>query len=209
MDKDVQALILAAPTAIASEEDAGYASEHLAKLRKVRKAFEEKFDGLKKPFNEGLRALNTEFKETVEPLREAEAKISQGILAWRNAVAQEAARVKAEADRKQAEYDRQAREAEAANKPAPTPPPQLPAQATEGPGRGFITAAGVVTARKVPKWRLRDASQVPWEVVIDGIGLHCWLLNEVEIGKLCRNRGGKDSPIPGIEFYTEETLGVR
>lgn len=205
MDKEIQALIQAAPNAITSEEDAGAASEHLARLRKVRKAFETKFDELKRPFNEGLKALNAEFKETVEPLKTAEASLSQGILGWRQQVAAEAVRVRVEADRQKAEYERQAREAAEANKPAPLPPPSLPAQATEGPGRGFATQAGTVTARKVPKWRVVDQSLIPWEAA----GVTCWLLNEVEIGKLCRASGGKESPIPGIEFYTEETLGVR
>ena len=192
---------------VATEEDMGWASDDLATLRTIRKEFESKWDSLKEPLNEGLKRLKAEFEPYVSQLKAAEATVSGKILECKRKLQAEAD--KARRDREEA--DRKAREAAAkANMP---PPPLKPVTVAEtAPAKGFQvpTTNKKVTTTKVPKWRVVDANAIPMSCLVDGQESEdLFILNESYIGKLRRSYGDKPSPIPGIEFYYDETLGVR
>jgi len=198
---------------VQSEDDEGQETANLIVLRKARKAAEEKFDEMKRPFQEGLTRLKAEFALVIDPLKKAEQQTQSAILAWRAAEAKRLEEGKRAAQQAQEELRRQQRAKEEAarkaNQPPPPPMPVMPPQPVVEQAKGWATDRGTSTVRKVPKYRVVNEELIPLEIKVDGEIIECWVLNEAAIGKLRRSYGDKPSPIPGIEFYYDETLGVR
>lgn len=200
----VTALITASNVAVASEEDAGWASDHLAKVRKMRKAVEAKYKDLKAPFDAGIKGLKAEFDKLVEPLKSAERSIEGAILTYRT-------QAKEDADAAAIQLTEAHQDAVDAALLRGEPvenvlPPALPA----GPARGFETTDGsTVTARRVPTFQIVDESKVPLSMMIDGVETRLWQVDTAAIQKVRQRYGDKASPIPGVVFTYRETLAVR
>lgn len=191
-----------------TEDDMGWASEDLATLRKLRKAFKKKLDDLCKPFKDGIEALKTEFATIIEPLAEAETVVDKKITACRAALKAEADRLERERQERERQVEQARLAAIAANQP---PPPKVEEPPVQKVAVGFRTAAGRVGTMKVPKWRVTDESQIPMTIMLPAGGESepLWVLNEAYITKLRRDAKDQPSPIPGVEFYYDETNTVR
>ena len=216
IDKSAQervgtAITRAHEVVLKTEEDMGWASDDLATLRKMRKEFEAKLKELCQPFKDGIEALKAEFDTIIEPLKKAEGVVDGKITACRAALRAEADKLKAEQEAKQREAERLAR---LANQPPPPPPPPVQEVA-----RGFkVPTTGAKTGvMKVPRWRVVDESKVPMTIIFEQGGKFpkgsesrpLWVLNDSAITEIRRAWGDQPSPIPGIEFYYDETNTVR
>ena len=216
IDKSAQervgtAITRAHEVVLKTEEDMGWASDDLATLRKMRKEFEAKLKELCQPFKDGIEALKAEFDTIIEPLKKAEGVVDGKITACRAALRAEADKLKAEQEAKQREAERLAR---LANQPPPPPPPPVQEVA-----RGFkVPTIGAKTGvMKVPRWRVVDESKVPMTIIFEQGGKFpkgsesrpLWVLNDSAITEIRRAWGDQPSPIPGIEFYYDETNTVR
>lgn len=188
-----------------TEEDMGWASDDLATLRKMRKAFEAKLKELCKPFKEGIEALKAEFDLIILPLQDAEKAVDTKITLCRNVLRAEAEKLKREQEAAQREAERLARLAN-----QPPPPPPAPVQDV---ARGFkVPTTGAKTGvMKVAKWKVVDESKVPMTIFVDGKESEpLWVLNEGAITRIRKAAGMEaTSSIPGIEFYFDETNTVR
>lgn len=188
-----------------TEEDMGWASDDLATLRKMRKAFEAKLKELCKPFKEGIEALKVEFDLIILPLQDAEKAVDTKITLCRNVLRAEAEKLKREQEAAQREAERLARLAN-----QPPPPPPAPVQDV---ARGFkVPTTGAKTGvMKVAKWKVVDESLVPMTILVDGKESEpLWVLNEGAITRIRKAAGMEaTSSIPGIEFYFDETNTVR
>lgn len=186
-----------------TEEDMGWASDDLATLRKMRKQFEAKLKELCQPFKDGIEALKKEFDQVIDPLKGAEATIDKKITECRIALRAEADKLRREQEAEQRRLEAEARKA---NQPPPPPPVQEVARGFKVPTTGAKT--GVM---KVRKWRVVDESKVPMTIMLNGKESDpLWALNTAAITYI-RMGTPMDgvSPIPGIEFYFDETNTVR
>lgn len=194
-----------------TEEDMGWASDDLATLRKLRKQFEGKLKELCQPFKDGIEALKKEFDQVIDPLKGAEAAVDKKITECRIALRAEADKLRRE---QEAEQRRLEAETRTANQPPPPPPPPVQEVA-----RGFkVPTTGAKTGvMKVPRWRVVDESKVPMTIIFEQGGKFpkgsesrpLWVLNDSAITEIRRSWGDQPSPIPGIEFYVDETNTVR
>ena len=189
----------------------GWASDDLATLRKLRKDFEKKLKDLCQPFKDGIEALKAEFDTIINPLKAAEGVIDGKITACRRALQAEADKLRREQEAEQRRLEVEARKA---NQPPPPPPPPVIDAA-----RGFkVPTTGAKTGvMKVPRWRVVDESKVPMTIIFEQGGKFpkgsesrpLWVLNDSAITEIRRSWGDQPSPIPGIEFYYDETNTVR
>ena len=194
-----------------TEEDMGWASDDLATLRKMRKDFEKKLKDLCQPFKDGIEALKAEFDTIINPLKAAEGVIDGKITACRRALQAEADKLRREQEAEQRRVEAEARKA---NQPPPPPPPPVLDAA-----RGFkVPTTGAKTGvMKVPRWRVVNESLVPMTIIFEQGGKFpkgsesrpLWVLNDSAITEIRRSWGDQPSPIPGIEFYYDETNTVR
>lgn len=200
---EITALTIRQPTAIvvASEADEAVESANLIVLRKARKAYEEKFKELRKPFEDGLAALKVEFAQVVDPIKKAEELCSTAVLNWKRA---EQTRIDKEKRDAAAAHAAAERLAAQQNRPAPPPAPVVQEQA-----KGWATDQGSVGTRKVLKWKVVNETLIPYEIVWQGQTYKLWELVNGSITKIRNGSGDTPSPIPGIEFYTDITLGVK
>ena len=189
----------------------GWASDDLATLRKLRKDFEKKLKDLCQPFKDGIEALKAEFDTIINPLKSAEGVIDGKITACRRALQAEADKLRREQEAEQRRLEAEARKA---NQPPPSPPPPV-----QDAARGFkVPTTGAKTGvMKVPRWRVVDESKVPMTIIFEQGGKFpkgsesrpLWVLNDSAITEIRRSWGDQPSPIPGIEFYYDETNTVR
>ena len=193
---------------LTTEDDMGWASEDLATLRKLRKAFKKKLDELCKPFKEGIDALKREFATMLDPLEQAERVVDQKITQCRAALRAEQDRLEREQRARAQEAERARIAAIAAHQP---PPPKVEEKPVEKVAVGFATAAGRVSTMKVPKWRVTDETAIPMTIILStgAESEPLWVLNEAAITRLRRAAGEAPSPIPGVEFYYDEVNTVR
>ena len=190
LSKEITALISEATLTVKTEQDCFVASDWLARIRKKRKDTEQFFTDLIKPFKEAVKQHQATCQKVLEPLSTAEAKLSTGILDYRRKAQEEAARQQAKLNE---QHDKKVEKAIAKGK---DPTEIAPAPIVSAPVKTVETEAGAVSARKIKKWRLVDAGQVPKEY---------WMLDEAKIGKVVR----AGAEIPGIQTYEEEVLSVR
>lgn len=199
---------LTLPAKVTTPAEFAYVTESLVGIRKARKAFEKKQTELLKPLKESFEQALENLKRDlglgpfIAKCLEAEGVLDGLVKQW---VADERAR---EA-REQAEAAA-ARRLEMANVKARGGNPLTVQErsVTPPPPKTTETALGKVTMMKVAKWRVTDPALVPYEYE----GQQLWVLNEGAITALRRKAGtaeGVVSPIPGIEFYTDETPSVR
>lgn len=199
-DALIQKLTDTLPARLDDEVGMGQASEHLIITRKLRKAFEDKLKELKKPIDKALDDLKNDYKPYIVRLETTEGTLNRLLSDYR-----------AEATRKQAVEDERIRKEHQANmdlardqgvNPLSIPVPQ----AAAAPPTGFQTAHGKTTTMRVPRWRCTDPGAVPYEYA----GTKLWMLNDAGIGTIRRGAGVEaKSPIPGIEFYYDETTVVK
>ena len=196
------------PSKVTTASEYAYVTESLVGMRKARKAFENKQTELLKPLKESFKKAleNLERDLGLQPFirrcKEAEEKLVALTTQW---VQDERAREAKE----QAEADA-ARRLEMANvKARGGNPLTVPERSVAPPPpKTVATGLGKVTMMKVAKWRVTDPALVPYEYE----GTVLWTLNEGALTMLRRKAGtaeGVVSPIPGIEFYTDETPSVR
>lgn len=196
------------PSAITTQVQYEDLTVTLVAVRKARKACEAKEKDL-------LAPLKMSFKMAVDKLQQdlglapviakamlAETKMEQLVTQWHRDE-------RARQQREQAEADAQRRLEMANAKARGENPLTIPErQVAPPPPKTTSTAAGKLTMMKVAKWRLVSPELVPYEH--DGEVL--WQLNEAAVTRLRKKAGtaeGVVSPIPGIEFYTDETPSVR
>ncbi len=216
IDKSAQervgtAITRAHEVVLKTEEDMGWASDDLATLRKMRKEFEAKLKELCQPFKDGIEALKAEFDTIINPLKAAEGVVDGKITACRAALREEADKLRREQEAEQRRLEAEARKAN-----QPPPPPPAPVQEV---ARGFkVPTTGAKTGvMKVPRWRVVDESKVPMTIIFEQGGKFpkgsesrpLWVLNDSAITEIRRSWGDQPSPIPGIEFYYDETNTVR
>lgn len=188
------------PKHLETEINMGQASEHLIICRKLRKLFEDKHTELKKPINAELEKLKNEYNPYVVRLKAAEENINLLLRTYRDEATK---RQQLEDQRRADEHKNTMNDARAQGVNPLSVPAPLPAAA---PPSGFQTAHGKTGTMRVGKWRVVDNTQVPFEYN----GTPLWLLNEAGIGQVRRSMGVEAvSPIPGIEFYIDETTVVR
>lgn len=187
---------------IEDEPSALKAHEIWKECDSVYKQFEKEFKQLKRVHLDGIKLLESRFKEIAEPYRQMRDKVKQLILDWRaeeKRKADEEARKLLEAREAEVQAVSEATKqpVEIVSQYVPQPPPPK-----ADPGRGMMTSQGAVRFRRVPKWKIVDYAAIPWEHK----GVRLWALNEAEITRLRREAGEnlQDAPA-GIEFYYEET----
>ena len=188
------------PAKLLDETMMGQASEQLIISRKLRKAFEEMIKEKKKPFDEVIDGIKNDYSPYVVRLKGAEDKINLLLQDYRA----EATRKQQLEDQRIADAHRKTMDEARAQgvNPLSIPVPQ----AAPPPPVGFQTAHGKTTTMRVPRWKCSDPSQVPYEYN----GVKLWLLNDAGIGTLRRGAGVEaQSPIPGIEYYYDETTVVK
>lgn len=196
------------PATVTTQEEYENLTTTLVMVRKARKAFEAKESELLKPLKESFKAAIETLQRDlglapfIDKAKVAEKRLEILIVEWHHNE-----RERQEREEKQAAADRRAEQARVrAAGGNPLTVQAAPVQAAPPPTTR--TMAGTMTMMKVAKWRMVDPALVPYEY--NGIVL--WQLNEVEITKLRKEMGtgeGVVSPIPGIEFYVDETPSIR
>ena len=183
-------------TEVHTEEEMGRASENKAFVRKIRQAWEDKWDTLKKPLNEVLRLISDEFKPVVERFKAMEKVNTDAIGTYHRMAEVDAQAKQAELDRLHRAQQKEAREHGQNPLAVPAPQPVV------APPTGFQTQHGGVHKRRLPKWKVTELEKVPY----NHLGSDLWMLNEIALTKL-RHQAGEDlSRAPeGIEYYYEET----
>lgn len=196
---------LALPTQLQSEPELGQAAETLVTLRKIRKDVEAAKKDAQKPYKEELDKIDADLGALVTRCKEAEATLDRLIREYRIEATRKAdeERLRLERERAKAQAEARAKGQNALAVPEVVAPPMPPSAVT--------TTHGSLGITRTAKWRLVDAAQVPYEYN----GQVLWNLNEGVIGRVCREMGveriskGEVSPIPGVEFYVDETTTVR
>jgi len=186
---------------IESEIDAQRATDLWAELDTKIKAGEAKWKEIDQPLKEARDRLKALFKPSIDALKDGRLILNRMIGDWRKRVQEAAdkanqAREAEAAARANEIAKRTGQDVEAVKERLPAPPP------VEGPGAGFYTEHGAVTAAKVQKCEVVDESLIPWEW--EGVCL--WQLNTTALTNL--RRKAKDDLLkapPGVRFYYEET----
>ena len=186
---------------IESETDAQEATNLWAALDEQIKQGEAAFEKIDGPLKEARKALSALFKPPLRALKDDRAIISKAIGDYRRRVQEAADKANEAREREQAQHaeriaSRTGQDVETVKERLPAPPP------IEGPGRGFHTPQGAVTASKVQKWEVVDEKAIPW----DHEGVCLWQLNTSAITELRRKAKDElNQAPPGIRFYYEET----
>lgn len=184
------ALASAQTLTIAGDGDVASASTVLKQIADTKKSIEERRQFFVKPLNDQVKKINDLFKSLAAPLLEADSAIRSKVSAYRNAQAElarkEQDRLNKLAAQQQARLDKKAEqqgvEAPVIAAPIVAAPPKT---------------VGNVTARKVWKWKVVNAAQVPEQYkVVDSVAVNTAV------------RSGERA-IPGLDIYEEEQLAVR
>lgn len=192
------------PKVLTTEVELGLAAETLVTARKIRKTLEGAKKDAQKPYKAELDKIDEDIGQMVTRCKEVEETLTKLVTAYRI----EATR-KANAEAAKLEQARRAQQAAA--RAAGQNPLSVPEViAPPMPPSSLATTHGTLAVTRLAKWRVLDNTQIPYEYN----GQVLWLLNESAIGKACREMGverigkGEPCPIPGIEFYVEETTKV-
>lgn len=192
----IELLTNAEALTVTSLETVGTATSQLSLLAKLKKAVEDRRKEYVDPLNTHVKAINTTFKQLMEPVEKADNIIRGKVTAWRteqNRLIQEAA------DIAKQKADTAAREAKLAadqGKPAPVQEPEQHVVITPKPPAYVHTSTGTLGTMIVHKWELVDKSLVPEEYK---------MIDTATISRLVK--AGIKS-IPGIKIWDEDTLRV-
>lgn len=194
----------ASTVTIMTRNDLSEATDLVKTIKTRTKEIEEERVRLVKPFNDGVKAINSRFKAMTSPLEEAETEIKGRMLSFQK---EEQQRAIAEAARLEAiRLESIAKEAEQANDIA-LDRPDIPAFASIiepiAPVHRVTTygqTGAVSTVKKIWAFEVTDikalAASRPDLV----------LSNEVEINREIRGKGGE---IAGLRIYEKEIMQVR
>lgn len=193
-----------------TEDDLAWAHQDLAGIRKLYKAFKAKRDDLIRPFKDGIGKLQAEFDQVLLPLAELDQTLTEKVVMCRAALKAEAERLEAERVRaKEAEDRARARQLAAGQTLAP---PQVSQEPVVEPARGFETIHGKTSTMIVKRYKVVDESAIPMTIIL-GNGQESeafWTLNTGALHRLRQaHAADAKSPIPGIEFYSEDVPVVK
>ena len=182
---------------IQSQEWAQWTEQAEIFLDKRIKDAEKTFKKLKKPFNEGLVGLTTQYNKVVDPWKAAQSRLATALLSWKRIVDAKQDQVQQEAATRRTEEVKTI--SETTGMPAATVEQNLPST-PQVPTPAPLQDLGT---RKLPRWRVTDMTQIPY--AYRGVPLYC--LDDKAITQL-RKDAGEDLGLapPGIEYYYEETL---
>lgn len=186
---------------ITNEATSARAHELYALIDGVIKDMQAKVKLIDDPLKDARAALKKEFELTAGPLQTKRDRLKFLMGEWRDAE-QKKADALAQAQVVQVEAQAQSI-AQATGIPAAEIQKTLPLPpAPQGPGRGFHTSQGAVTWRRVPKWKIVDATLIPWSWGVDVL----YAVDSAVITEL-RRKAGEDltQAPPGIEFYYDQT----
>lgn len=180
----------------------GDASDILSCISSSKKKLEGQRVGLVKPLNDHVKFINSQFKEWMAPLNEADSAVRSKMLTYQ----QEQNRIAAEAravddERIRAEHAEQARltaEAEESGEPIqmmqpPVPAPDIPAM----PDRTTRSTLGTTTVRKIWTYEITNESAIPREYLV---------VDEKKIRAVVKAGIRK---IDGVRVFETEQLSVR
>ena len=180
LEKQVSPLVKASKEyKIASVKDVDNASAILKGLRDTERTIEAKRQEFTKPLNQSLRAINTTFREIVEPLVEARKILTQRIIVWKTAEREKQEKEEARRRKIQEAHEKKGHEVKA--------PVVL-----EKPDNKI----GHTQTRKVWAFNIVDFSKLPDEYKV---------INNVAINQAMRN-GVRE--IKGLRIYQEEKLSI-
>lgn len=171
---------------IASPEQESRAVEFLSQIKLRLKLAEENRTFIVKPFNDQVKAINSRFKETTEPLEQADATVRKGMIAWRNS---ENVRIaKENADRLAVEAKQALREGDTTKMMEKVQESQ---EARAGAPAIVRTQTGKSSFRKETRWEIEDLTKIPAEY---------WSIDEKKIAADSK----RGVAIPGVKTWTEE-----
>lgn len=183
---------------ISSETELGYASVILSNIVTTKKAIEDRRVFLVKPLNDHVSRINAMFKEIATPLIHQETTLKNKIRDYRAEVERKKREEELEQRRQEAAREKERQEAAAAEIPVTIPEPEAePSRAVSFQAASQPKTVGSMTARKVWKFEVTDAAQVPREFLI---------VNETAIREAVR-QGNRD--ISGVRIYQDEVIASR
>ena len=163
---------------VSTETEAEQASLFMAKISQKIKELEDRRTSFTKPINEGLKAINSVYKEISEPLDKAKRIIGDKILAWRRLENEKIAK----------EEQRRLKIQEAHQEAGHTV--NAPVELARVPKK-----VGFAQTRKVWKWKLESFSQLADDYK---------MTNDVYINQKVRE-GVRQ--IKGLTIYEDEIIG--
>lgn len=194
---------------IANDYDVSMATELLGQVKSRAKAIEALRVVIVQPLNDQVKKINNMFKSQIEPLEQIETTVKRAVVVFRQMQAeiQRKEQEKLETERK-AELQRLEQERLAAardNAPlevidalqAKQEDLELKPVTIAVPQATVRTSSGTMSAKKVWKFEVTDAIDVPREYL---------MVNETGIRRAIMD-GVRD--IPGVHIYQEESISIR
>ncbi len=145
---------------ISDEAGKGEAANLLGQIATARKNVEETRKSMVKPINDGLKSINSWFKNFSTPLETADKTLRDKILRYNQEQAR-IAREEQERLRKLQEKEQKRLERQASKKgiAPPPPPPVIPAM--NEPAKTTRSDAGTVTSKKTWDFEIVDENKIP------------------------------------------------
>lgn len=197
---------------IGDDDVNGRAADFVAQLSRFSKETDAKRVAAKRPHDDAAGAVHSFFKkDIIDPIDAAATEVRKRMTAFQVAKAEEARRkAREEAEAKRLEAERLAAEArkpeafdkaEAALNTAQAAERRAAAP-TAALGRTRGDLGSVSSLRSVWRYRVTDLALVP---------AHLLQVNDAMVKAAMKTKGddGKPVPVPGIEFYEEQTVAVR
>jgi hypothetical protein len=181
---------------VKDEDDAVFAAETIVMAKRLTNILNQERTALVAPLNEEVSRINKMFKPFLDKIASVREAMENALRKYR----QQQQIAAEEAERKRQELLRKEEEARAQGKKVKTK--ALPDKLlTLPPEKQVAGNTGMVTTRKVVKWRLVDMEKVPREYLT---------LDTVKINALARQASPDKLPqIDGLEFFIEEQYIAR
>lgn len=196
---------------IMTRSDLSHATDLVKAIKNRTKEIEDERTRLVKPFNEGVKAINSRFKAMTVPLMEAEEGVKSHMLAFQKAEEKRAQEEAAKQEKSRQEAaERRRKEEELQAKDSALDRPEIPISTTPFEPPALIVpqhrpttygqTGAVSTVKKTWTFELVDIQALA-QVRPD--------LVQVDTVKINQEIRGKGGDIPGLRVYEKEIMQVR